>query len=477
VTLRIGTADRALHQARRWLHLPVEVQARGLHSRLFLASSAAERGYGTVVGRKGDLAALAVELPRGIYLEKSCQLPVDGYEARHAIGHSVCCLDEEGVVYIDAEDYAASRLAVATMELFERFFAWGDDQAAVVAGFHPPSSERIIVTGNPRVDLWRPELRTIYEADAEALRQRYGSFVLLPTAFAMVNNSRGPRHHLEVVAINGMLDTEEGTKRAHGYLEHHGALFEATCKTIVRVAEAVPDRAVVIRPHPAEDLAAWERVAAMADNLTVVREGPVTPWLLAADAIVHSNCTTGLEGFLMGRPTIAFAPRQDVRYDQNLPNRVSQLATDEDELIDLVRANLEHRQHAATASAMELVSRHIAALEGPFAAERLVDAFDEIDVPALPLEPSLARRAQGQLALAALRARRLARSARGRTRSSRPESTANNRAPGKFPGSSVAEARSFIEQLRGATGRFADVACFELGPNVYAIVPSEADPG
>ena len=70
----------------------------------------------------------------------------------------------------------------------------------------------------------------------------------------------------------------------------------------------------------------------------------------------------------------------------------AQLALDEDALIDIVRSNLAGQVRAAEAG-VEVVQRHIAALDGRFAADRLVDAFDDVDVPVQRLAPSAARRA------------------------------------------------------------------------------------
>ena len=56
---------------RRWVHLPVEVQAREFDSRLLLACVAAERGYGSVIGQKAKLAQLAAALPRGSTLRRA----------------------------------------------------------------------------------------------------------------------------------------------------------------------------------------------------------------------------------------------------------------------------------------------------------------------------------------------------------------------------------------------------------------------
>ena len=45
----------------------------------------------------------------------------------------------------------------------------------------------IHVTGNPRSDMLRPELRSFYEPEAEEIRKTYGNFILVNTNFNHVN--------------------------------------------------------------------------------------------------------------------------------------------------------------------------------------------------------------------------------------------------------------------------------------------------
>jgi surface carbohydrate biosynthesis protein len=451
----------------------VEVKVRGFHSRILLGCIAAERGFGAIVGAKIPMADLAGSLPRGIYVEKSSQLPgLDGYRARRAMGHYECCLDEEGVVYVDAEEYAASRLSRPTLDVMQRFFAWGEEQAAVVAGYHPKVAGRVRVTGNPRVDLWRKELRGIYEPRATELRRRWGPFVLLASSFAMVNNQGGENRYLDMVAQNGMLTTERGEARVRGQIAHWRDIFEAFRSAIVDVARAVPDRRVIIRPHPSEDRELWERTARSASNLMVAHDGEITPWLLAADVVLHSNCTSGVEAVLLGRPTIAFVPRENTRYDQNIPNAVSQRAYTADDLVDLVRRNLDVDDVPSFGQEALVVRRHIAALEGPLAAERLVKELEAIDIREEPLTPGRPARRSG-LRLGAYRAahlsRRITRAFQGRM-GARPTAPHGEPSNAKFGDSTAAEVTSFMNRLSDTTARFTGLECFELEPNVYAIV-------
>jgi surface carbohydrate biosynthesis protein len=243
----------------RWLHLPVETKARELEARILLACVASERGFGSVIGRKGEVAKMADRLPRGVYIEKSAQRVMQrGVETRNRLGHVECCLDEEGVVYINAADYTEGRLARPVLDRFHRFFAWGGDQAEVVSSYHPPLADRIRITGNPRVDFWRPELRSLHAGSTESLRDEIGPFVLFTTAFAMVNNSRGDEYFVDTLRSNGRLETAEGAKQVEGYIAHSRRIFDEMLTAVRKLGEARPDLRVVVRPHPSEDITTWD---------------------------------------------------------------------------------------------------------------------------------------------------------------------------------------------------------------------------
>lgn len=464
--------DPAFDRSRRWVHLPVEVKVRGFQSRILLGCAAAERGFGAVVGAKHRVAGHANELPRGIYVEKSLQRPaLDGIRTRTSLGHVETCLDEEGVVYIDDEDYTAGRLSHATLERMDRFFAWGRDQADVVERFHPEISSRVRITGNPRVDLWRPDLREVFRRPAQEITERFGDFVLVTTAFAMVNNERGESYFLDVLGDNGRLATDEGRRRAEGYVEYSRMLFELLREVVLCLARARSELTVVVRPHPSERLAPWEELAAVAPNVSVVRDGALTPWLLAARTVVHNNSTSGLEAVLIGRPTVAYAPIADGRYDQNLPNRVSAIAPDVDALLAFVDDAFRDGTVDRQLDTEDVAGGHIAALTGRWACDRLVDAFLELDPPPLRLSGSSWRAMRGAVTTAPGRVvRRIERARSGR-------SDAGGIGGGlKFAGSSLAEVRRFLDALQRASGRFGNVVCCEWAPDVYAFVDPLADP-
>ncbi len=460
-------------QRRRWLHLPVETKARELEARLLLSCAAAERGVGSVIGVKGKVNKLAVRLPKGAYLEKSVQMEsLPGVRARISLGHLECCLDEEGLVYIDAEDYTLGRLGRPVLDLMHRFFAWGEDQAEIVSQFHPSLADRIRITGNPRVDFWRPELRGLHHGPVADIEKTQGHFVLITTAFAMVNNSRGERYFADSLRANGRMDTTDGAARVDGYLGHSQVLFGAMRAAVDDLARQRPNLRLVIRPHPSEDLTPWEAVAAGHLNVTVCRDGPVTPWLLAARAVVHNNSTTGLEAALLQRPTIAFAPVTDPRYDQNLPNAVSRAVGTADELVEMVDEAVGLEGLPASKANVDTLRHHLASLDGPLAADRLSDELASLDLPESRLGGGLLRQLESRARLIPDQLSRR-RTGRGTEVASAQITKPRTDRSEKFPATPLGEVESFVSRLQAATGRFHGVRCAALTEKVYVILPPD----
>jgi surface carbohydrate biosynthesis protein len=454
---------------RRWVYLPVEVKARELQSRILLGCFAAEAGFGVVVGKKYPLNELASDLPRGLYVDKSCQLgALPELRYRRAAGHIITCLDEEGVVYEDAEAYAASRLSAQTLHAVHRFYAWGHDQAGVIDRFFPDCTSRVSVTGNPRVDLWRPEFRAVFGAEADALQSQYGHYVLVASSFGRA--FRGPDAFLPANRLRAArLGVDPDELAAQNY-DYSLDLLSQLSEAVVELARTVPDRIVVVRPHQADDPSHWEKVATRQSNILVIREGPITPWLMGADAVVHNNSTSGIESFLIGRPTIVFAPRSDERFDMNVPNALGTVARSSAALIDLVRFGTEAAAVTPDKRSNDILRRHFASLDGPLASEHLVAAFAAIDVPEVPPSRSILERAGSRVRTAPLSAafhgRRLAHQLHLRRDSEAPPPPGYH---ARFAGSEEDEVTGFLDSLARSTRRFRDVRCARLAPDVYLL--------
>lgn len=117
--------------------------------------------------------------------------------------------------------------------------------------------------------------------------------------------------------------------------------------------------AVIIRPHPTESVAWWQRETRQLDNVHVEPHGDLTPWLLAADAVLHNSCTSGIQAAASGVPVIAFGEEAaDLAGECSVPNDVSVPAIGMEAVLNTI-ADLHGRWQKAEAARRALLARKL----------------------------------------------------------------------------------------------------------------------
>ncbi len=432
--------------AKPWLILPMETKAREFHAKTLLAATAAARGYDVLLGEQNALLAQLTHLPRGLYLDKSVARTKSAHFRKlHELGFKIGAWCEEGLVYRNREAYLRERVDVKNLEMTERFFAWGPVQAADMAA-KAGSADRIVQTGNARGDMLRPELRGIYEDEAADCRARHGPYLLINTNFSRYNHYLGYDSWIDGLKERGTLTTPEQEQFYFGWRDFLGEIHHGFVAVLPVLSEAFPNHRIVIRPHPSEDARPWHEAVRPLANVSVIGEGPVVPWLLGAEAVIHNSCTTGLEAHLLSKPVVAYRPATSETYDSTLPNAVSRNAYDAAELIAATEACLS----AGATQAIAAAGDYLSGLDGPLAVERIVDAIDGLDLAPRGFAgdgaPALGRAASRWAAAMRPLARRLLRGAK-----------ASGYVKQKFPGIGLAEVQDVLTDLQKTLGRFEDV--------------------
>lgn len=451
------------------LIIPVENQVREFDAKLLLACLAAERGFPVLLGSRAYLHYIAGALPRGVYVAKSMRvLSEKMFRLLRWVGHDIVAWEEEALVHPPQDTYFTLRLSPRTIDKVSHVFAWGQDNLELLENYpHLPSGLPLHVTGNPRGDMLRPELRAYFDEQVAALRDRYGRFVLINTNYSDVN---------PFIPAIGLFQPGEGAVRqrgqagigmpeafAAGLHRHKQMLFGEFQAMIPRLARAFPDLAIVVRPHPSEKFDSYRELAASCERVHVDAGGNIIPWLLAARAMIHNGCTTGVEAYALRQPALAFLPGLDPYYDfdfQGLPNRLSHPCHSFEELDDTLRRVLEGSLGAAGGAEREaLASHYLAARDGPLACDRILDVL--VASGYRDAAPPPGRHAVLGRALTALRAwRKQSRGAR---------SGRQNYHDHRFPGLGLAEVRSRVAALGRTLGRFGEVAVHAHSRHVFGI--------
>ena len=367
------------------LLIPVENQVRELDAKLLLACVAARRDLTSIIGPKREMENLIAFFPRGIFLSKSLRIVKRKFfPISRTLGHEIVAWDEEALVHLPAETYFSRRLSPIGMEHVSHLFAWGDDNAELWRQYpRMPPGIPIHITGNPRVDLLRPDLQEYYKPEADNIRETYGDFILINTNFNHVNAFYPSQNLFQPLTEPGAEPSfgqaARGMSReyAEGFRDHKQAIFEDFQHLIPELAHAFPDYTIVVRPHPTENQNVYNEIAARSPRIRVTNQGNVVPWLMAARALIHNGCTTGVEAFVMGVPAVSYRRTVNDFYDDGfyrLPNRLSYQSFNLDELQSTLESILGGEQGAAGGEERKaLVDHFIVGLDGPLACERMVD--------------------------------------------------------------------------------------------------------
>ena len=452
------------------LYLKIEILARELEGRLLLALVAAERGHRVLLGDLTALLSHRLWLPPGIFHDKSLT-PSASKMAFHTRlrehGFLVTSQDEEHGLLDEFgtwADFAARRFSDASLDNAARCFMWGPHDHATLTSLHPRHAERIVRTGSPRVDLWRPDLADFY-ADRElpgidpsrpyVLFAHQGAIVMDHNPLWQRIADQRPRY------FRGDDDEREWGwyQRCVGevhYLEH---LIPA----IRAVARANPDAQLVIRPHPLDAEGSWRALVGELPNLVITREGTASAWLRRAHLVVHNGSTVGFEAAAADVPLVSFQPVDD--RDGYVSNRLGRAAHTRDELLDLVRTALRReRPDGGWHAPGGVLAERLGTLSGPLAADRIVDEWERI-APAIADAP----------AFDAARATRIANAHRalGRVRIALREGP---RGPGfvtghKFSTLPFDQVLAIADDLRRTLGRFDRVRIVRRGRRLVEVTP------
>lgn len=480
------------------VYVQIEIKVRELEGRMLLALAAAERGHHVLVGDlRRYLENGVAAFPPGVFHDKSLEPTTRKLRLHRRLverGFVVTSQDEEHWLALPTFDVPArKRFSDETLANVARSFAWGDHEAEALRTRYPQHAGRIVVTGSPRVDLWRPDAdhRPSPAGLPAALSGR--DVVLFSSNFSAVLDVNP--FWVRVADKRQLYDGTEDPYEFDRYdftADKHRVLG-AFVRAIRRLAQRRPDVTVVVRPHPIEALGAWDDLIGSFPNVLVTREGNLIDWVRRSRVVVQNGCTSGYEAAVAGIPVVSFHPFGI--FADHPVNALGRRASDQDELVVAIDAVLATPRapdaigptrsgtHRLPPGGEELLARRIAAREGRLAADRITDEFESAgaDLPDRPWSTALVSTARR-----AVRARaRLGRSkdalvaavGTARSRGADPRFGTEPRGSGfarahKLPDVTRTELRELVEGLRRAFGRFEGVRVERLGGDLVAIRPA-----
>jgi surface carbohydrate biosynthesis protein len=458
------------------LIVPVENQVRELDPKLLLVIIAAKRGFTSVIGSHRLVDFRIASFPRSLYLNKSFTIMnLKMFKIMHMLGHKIVTWDEEALVHLPADMYYSRRLSPLSIKYVSHLFAWGEDNARLWRQYpEMPNGMPIHVSGNPRGDLLRPEMRAFYEKDAEELRNIYGDFILINTNFNHVNAFYPSQNLFKPVKKPGELPkfgkAARGMTRefAEALRDHKQAIFDHFKYLIPALDKEFPELNIIVRPHPTENQELYHEIAARCNRVRVTNEGNVVPWLMATKALIHNGCTTGVEAFAMDVPAISYRVEINETIDHGfyrLPNQLSHQCFNFEEMRETLGRILDGDLGKADGDQRQaFIDRYLAAQRGPLACERMLDVLENMTEGQLELtKPAAHHRVAGQCLA---NGRRLIKWFKSYFPGSHAPPEFHRH---RYPGISLAELRKRISRFQKVLGDSTEIKTAQIYDQIFRI--------
>ncbi|TVQ65387.1 MAG: hypothetical protein EA360_09650 [Balneolaceae bacterium] len=366
------------------LYMPVETVVRDLDGNLLLGYEAMKRGYDFVVGTIETVKEYAQFRGSGAYLfkhwEHNFPFPLD-----HPARENYCYIGfhPEGLVYV-GDEFMKKMNVNGKSERLDLKFVYGDEQKELLLGVNPKLKGNLHAVGHPRFDLLRPEHHHLYQDEADRIRKRYGKYILVNTNFSLGN----PAKYYD----KGLVERkEEDHQNKYGRpldpelrefyensVNHFTRMFEEYFEMIKHLGRSNTGFTIVVRPHPSEDHGIYHSEFKGTDNVEVIHKGNVINWILGAETVIQTGCTTGIETWATQKPAIRYNPVEDAeKYESKLPNEFGIHAGSLDELDHLINLLKEGKLKSSFESQRNYAKHYIESIDGPESVVRMMDLIEE----------------------------------------------------------------------------------------------------
>lgn len=331
-------------------YIPIEIKARELDAKLYLALRLAEKNFSVVIGRKTNVhKKMFSEKKPFIYFDKGISTNHwNFYNAIKASNGLMVEIQEEGNISIDTFRLTLvhnSRCA----QLFSLIFLWGKYQEKIIKNTCLKLDSSVLkVTGFPSLDLVNKDLIDYYIKLVKKNQKIDKDYILINTNFGYYNS------HItfdESKQINGGLKElydEKKREEWEDFRKFQSKVFYEFLKMIKTLSKSFDQKKIIVRPHPTEKIETYQKEFEKYENIKITREGSVREWIIGAECVIHHDCTTGIESFIAGKNVVSYCPFYDEEKIVKLPVDISVKIESLDKLINYIKQEYQDKDLSST---------------------------------------------------------------------------------------------------------------------------------
>ncbi len=328
---------------RKWVILPIETKAREMQSKSLLAYKLVEKGYGVIILKWSKNGYESI-LPKGIWFTNNLfEANYSRIKRIYEKGHKIFTLDEEGLLYINEKRYLR-RIYHKNLELITKFLCYGKEQHEIVKKQFPEYGDKVVITGNPRINLLNERFQKLDEDQTLAIKNNYGKYILVVSNFTIANfygssNSFESRYSkiYRNLKDQKLINNEKEVDELNEHFRYLDRVFNEFIILVEYLSSEFPEFNIIVRPHPSESIENWKIIESKGKNIKVVYEGSLTEWIKSSTVVIQNNCTSAIESLFLTKPCISYRPIMNEKYDQPLTKKLSINLRNKNEVIEYIK--------------------------------------------------------------------------------------------------------------------------------------------
>ena len=325
---------------KKTIYLPIEIKARELDSFILIAKFAVQNDYRVYIGSKFAINRLLDKKKSygGLFVFKG-GLPLENIkEIRKKVDHFLILDQEISPSCLDFKKEIRKRVWPGSEKLIDKYYVLGNKALEVSKEVLKEMSPNIIKTGWPTIDLFRKEFKFLYEKKVREIRGRYGDFILFSSAFGF-NSKKIINDFYEIKKKSAWDSVKNDLDEIMKWAELSLKEFHANIDLFKKIDKDKSCPQIIIRPHPAEDHMEWNKIAKNFDNIKVIYEGSIIPWIYAAKALLHRGCASSVQAYMAGIP-IGYPILKKDSIKRALPYDISECLYNFEDILDFCKKNI-----------------------------------------------------------------------------------------------------------------------------------------
>ncbi|MDA8796632.1 hypothetical protein N9N06_04125 [Aquiluna sp.] len=351
--------------------ISLEHKEREFQAKVLLAQELASRGYKVLLGPTEVIDKVALLVKGAIYLHKSQHPNAVKFIRR---GNFFCILDEEGGITTPRStlrEFCRSRYSNASSENTTLILLPGLPYLRELEKLPQLIGVEKRVTGWPRVDLWQSEFRGVHGLATSEIMQKHGDFYLLISSFGGGSEAR-----IQRIIQEASSDAWKKIllHRLAGF-RMYVAMIEDLCRSYLGENETL-----IVRPHPSEPIHEWKDTLDGIPKVKVLRDGDLTPWILASKGTIHFGSTAVTQSVVLGKSVVQYRVKESkgITDTPSFELPVNARTTKEIYSSLSAEAGTLTRQLRLAESRM---ARELDFRSGMFAYKKVADALDDLNGP------------------------------------------------------------------------------------------------